>query len=645
MARLTWFLRRRTTGAGPATPIRLLRFCVWIGAGVLLAVTARAQAETTARPILQGKHWVAVTGKPLAAAAGASTFARGGNAVDAACAMLAAVATIWDTMSWGGETVGLIYDPGAGIVHGIDAVGYAPTGATPRFFAERGLPFPPAVGPLAAVTPGTPGGLMIMLAEYGSMSLEQVLAPALELAEGFPVDTDLAESIEQRKRLLASWPSSRDLFLTHYDERNPDRWAAPLPGEIFRQPDLHATLLKLIEAERRALAAGSNRRESILAAYERFYRGDIAAEFVAAAQEAGGLVTLDDLARWQVRIEQPAMTTYKGYEVYKPTQTSQGPVLLQTLNILENMDLRAMGYNTPRYIHALYQAMNLAFADRDFYYGDAEQPPMEPMTGLLSKAYARERFATIDWQHNAADVKPGDPYAAQGLANPYAGLLQSWPPLLRDPDGLLRREQARAAQADADFRAGTTSIQAVDSNGWVVSLTPSGAWIPTVIAGRTGFGMSQRMQSFVLEAAQGPFNVVAPGKRPRTTLTPTLVLRNGRPFLAFSQQGGDSQDQNLLQFFLNVVEFRMDIQQAAEAANFNSYQMHASFGDHRSEPGRLVLRADTAVQTRLDLAAQGYRIETWPRTSGPTTAIMIDPVYGSLWGAASDFGEDYGIAW
>jgi gamma-glutamyltranspeptidase/glutathione hydrolase len=153
------------------------------------------------------------------------------------------------------------------------------------------------------------------------------------------------------------------------------------------------------------------------------------------------------------------------------------------------------------------------------------------------------------------------------------------------------------------------------------------------------------MQSFVLDESQGPFNVVAPGQRPRTTLTPTMVLRDGRPYLAFSQQGGDSQDQNLLQFFLNVVDFGMDIQDAAEAANFNSYQMHASFGDHRSEPGRLVLRSDASVQTRIELAGHGYRIEVWPLTSGPTTAVMIDATHGSLWGAASNFGEDYGIAW
>jgi gamma-glutamyltranspeptidase/glutathione hydrolase len=450
---------------------------------------AFAQIETTARPILQGKHWVAVTGKPLAAAAGAMTFARGGNAVDAACSMLAAVATMWDTLGWGGETVGLIYDPRIGAVRGIDAVGHAPSGATPEFFAARGLSFPPALGPLAAVIPWTPGGLMVMLAEFGRLSLEQVLAPALEMTDGFPVDTDLAESIEQRKDVLARWPSSREVLLTHYDARNPDRWAAPFPGELLKQANLRATLLKLIETERRALAAGSGRREAILAAYDRFYRGDIAAELVAAVQDAGGLMTLEDFDRWEVRIEAPSMTTYRGYEVYKPNQTSQGPVLLQTLNILEHMNLRAMGYNTPRYIHALYQAMNLAFADRDFYYGDARQPPVEPMTGLLSKRYARERSALIDWEMNDPDVMPGDPYAVQGEDNPYAELLRQWPSLLRDLDGTLRPEQVRTDDVENAFRAGTTSIQAVDAEGWVVSLTPSGAWVPTLIAGETGIGL------------------------------------------------------------------------------------------------------------------------------------------------------------
>ena len=198
---------------------------------------------------------------------------------------------------------------------------------------------------------------------------------------------------------------------------------------------------------------------------------------------------------------------------------------------------------------------------------------------------------------------------------------------------------------DEAFLAGTTSIQAADADGWMVSITPSGGWLPAFIAGRTGIGLSQRMQSFDMDAADNPYNVLTPGQRPRATLSPTIALRDGEPWLAFSVQGGDSQDQNLLQFFLNVVEFGMDVQQASEAANINSYQMHSSFGAKRTEPGRLVLRSDTPFGTQRELTRMGYDVELWEKTSGPITAILVDPNSGTFWGGASDYGDDYGIGW
>ena len=198
---------------------------------------------------------------------------------------------------------------------------------------------------------------------------------------------------------------------------------------------------------------------------------------------------------------------------------------------------------------------------------------------------------------------------------------------------------------DEAFVAGTTSIQAADAEGWVVSITPSGGWIPPFIAGDTGVGLSQRLQSFDMDARDNPFNVLAPGQRPRATLSPGLALKNGKPYLSFAVQGGDSQDQNLLQFFLNVVEFGMDVQQAVEAANINSYQMHSSFGSRRTEPGRLIVRQDTPAWVRKELGGMGYRVEVWDKTSGPITAIYFDQEHGTLWGGASDFGDDYGIAW
>ncbi|MCP4896738.1 MAG: gamma-glutamyltransferase family protein [bacterium] len=613
----------------------------------LLLVSAPALAQKTAKPVLHGSHWVAVTGKPLAATAGAMTFTRGGNAVDAACAMLAATSTMWDTLGWGGETQALIYNPHTGEVKGINALGVAPTGATAEYFRDQGMVYPPEYGPLAAVTPGTPGGLMVMLAEYGRLNLKQVLAPAMEMAEGYPIEKVQADNIERRREVLSRWSYSQNVFLPHLDEDQPEQRAAPVAGEVFRQPDLLATLQKLVDAEAAALKAGKSRKEAIYAAYERFYRGDIAQEIVRSSQEHGGLFTMEDLDQWEVYVEDPVTTSYRDIDVYKLTTWVQGPALLQALNILEGFNLKSMGYNSPRYIHTVYQAMNLAFADRDFYYGDPYMPPQEPVTGLLSKEYAALRRKTINMERNDPNTRPGDPYPFQDEENPFLQLLENWSPIppTADSDGIDGFQQAAVMTDHESFVAGTTSIQAADAEGWVVSVTPSGGWIPAFIAGSTGIGLSQRMQSFVLNEAMNPFNVVQPGQRPRATLTPSIALKDGQPMLAFSVQGGDTQEQNLLQFFLNMVEFGMNVQQAAEARNITSYQMQSSFGAHKAEPGRLQLTPEVSAWARAELDRMGYSVETVARTYSPITAIFFDRENKTMWGGASDYGEDYGVAW
>jgi len=621
-----------------------------LATAVALAPSSLLQAQEpkhSNKPPLHGSHWVAITGKPLAASAGALTFSKGGNAVDAACAMLGAVATMWDTLSWGGETQALIHNPKTGKVIAINALGAAPTGATPEFFQSMGMAYPPEYGPLAAVTPGTPGGLMVMLAEYGTLSLAEVLAPAMEMAAGYAMEQNMVDTLEAYKPLLLQWPDTARVMLPHSDPRSMRTHAAPYAGEKFVQSELLATLTKLVETEKQALAAGKTRKEAIMAAYDRFYKGDIAAELAQAVQQGGGLITQDDLANWQVHIEEPVSTTYKGIEVYKLNSWVQGPVMLQTLNVLENFDLRAMGYNSPDYIHTLYQAMNLSFADRDFYYGDPYFPPEEPIKGLLSKDYARDRAASINRSHNDASVKPGDPYPYQNGSNPFLQMLDQWQPRLPKPETLADVEVANAMNDEQARRAGTTSIQAADAEGWVVSITPSGGWAPAFIAGHTGIGLSQRMQSFVMDAQQyqNPYNVLAPGKRPRATLSPGMALKDGKPYLSFAVQGGDFQDQNLVQFLLNVVEFGMDVQQATEAANMGSYQAHSSFGEHTSEPGKLLLRADTPLDTQFRLQAMGYTIVNESKSSGPINAIFIDQQHGTLMGGSSDYGDDYGIAW
>ncbi|HYK57644.1 MAG TPA: gamma-glutamyltransferase, partial [Flavisolibacter sp.] len=328
----------------------------------------------------------------------------------------------------------------------------------------------------------------------------------------------------------------------------------------------------------------------------------------------------------------------KGIDVYKLSQWTQGPVLLQSLNILENFDLKSMGDNSARYIHTLYQTMNLAFADRDFYYGDPYFPPEEPMKGLLSKEYAKQRANTINWTKNDPKVGPGDPYPFEGKTNPYL-------------DHLQKSTSFSNPIADENYldqlRRGTTSVEAADKEGWVVSITPSGGWVPACIAGKTGVGMSQRMQSFVVDSSLNPFNVVEPGKRPRVTLTPTLALKDGKPFLSFAVQGGDTQDQNLLQFFLNVVEFGMTVQEATEAPNINTNQLYLSLGgeDRRPKPGSILLNTATPDWIRKELKAMGYTLSFEDRTSGPINAIFFDWKHNSIWGGSSNHGEDYGIAW
>jgi len=393
------------------------------------------------------------------------------------------------------------------------------------------------------------------------------------------------------------------------------------------------------------------------------------------------LLTMADLAKWKPIEEEPMHVNYKGIEVYKLQQWTQGPMLLQSLNILENFDLKSMGYNSPKYIHTIYQTMSLTFADRDFYYGDPYFPPVEPIKGLLSKEYAKQRAQQIKWDMNDPNIVPGDPYPFEGKSNPYLDLLKQrgsssdgdrnfvpshdssvafkvFPNTIEgfQSSGLWDGEVSplggdlEGAEYMDRLLRGTTSVEAADKDGWVVSITPSGGWLPACIAGHTGVGMSQRMQSFVLDPSIDPFNVVEPGKRPRVTLTPTLAMKDGKPFMSWAVQGGDTQDQNLLQCFLNVVEFGMTIQQAVEAANINSNQLWLSLGgtkmeDRKPHPGEILVSNSTPRNVMDELTKMGYKVIVGSRTSGPINAIYFDWKHGSFWGGSSNNGEDYGIGW
>jgi gamma-glutamyltranspeptidase/glutathione hydrolase len=643
---------------------------------VLIVISSPLLAQRTQKPPLHGSHWMAVTGKPMAATAGAMIFERGGNAVDAAAAMIAATCTMWDTLSWGGETQALIYDPHQKKVIGINALGVAPSGATPEFYKGKGFSYPPEYGPLAAVTPGTPGGIITMVAEYGKLSLKEDLAPAIEMADGYAIEAQAANIFESQKARIKQWPYSKAVMLPHlsgaaasspaspstssggptpeHDRPQQARGRgpreAPEPGEMFRQPDLAAMLRKLVDAEQQALKKGKSRKEAIYAAYDRFYKGDIAKEIARGVLEQGGLITEADLANWKVHIEEPLSTNYRGVDVYKLREWTQGPAMLASLNILENFDLKSMGFNTARYINTVYQAMSLAFADRDFYYGDiysTPPSPPSPILGLMSKDYAKERAKLINPTHNDPNQTAGDPYPYQRDTNPFLEQLKNWPKTAHGPRPAGGGSAMNSASLfnTSSFYAGTTSVEAADTEGWVVSVTPSGGWPPAVIAGHSGVGLSQRAQSFVTDPAEGPFNVIAPGKHPRVTLTPTLALKEGKPYLCFSVQGGDSQDQNLLQFFLDIIEFGFTVQEATEAPNFNTFQMRSSFGQHDIEPGKILLNEQTPPYVRSELRRMGYTATYEERTSGPINAILFDFAHGTMWGGSSNHGEDYGIGW
>jgi len=594
-----------------------------------------ATAAPTYKPMLTGKEWVAITGWPLSATVGAKIFLKGGNAVDAAGAMMIAECVHNNGVGFGGEAQILVYDPYRCKVFGINGMGVAPTGATPEFFLDQGMAYPPNYGPLAATTPGVPGGLMVMLAEFGTMSLKEVLEPCIDMADGYPIGGRRQGAIAQKAKQdwYKKWKYSREVFVPPPEE-----------GEIFVQRNLANTFRKLVAAEEEALAAGKSRKEAIMAAYDRFYKGDIAVEFVRGSQEEGGLHTLEDLANWKCYIEEPVMTTYHGIEVYKLTTWTQGPVLLQMLNLLEGIDLEAMGHNSLEYLHTLYQVMNLAYADRDFYYGDPYVPPEEPIKGLLSKEYAAERRKLIDPTRNRPDIGPGDPYPYQGEKNPYLKWVKThW-----------GTKTAAVPFVAEDWVVGTTSVQAADITGWVVSITPSGAWPPAVLAGKTGVPMSQRMQSFVVDPAMNPYNVVQPGARPRVTLTPMLSLKDGHFYMSASKPGGDMQDQSILMVFLNVVHFGMNIQEAVESPKFRSYGMYSSFGTHTKNPGRILLDSRIPQEVVDGLKAKGYDVviatpgefdRPGGELPGNVTAILSDWEHQTLMGGASIGSERYGISW
>jgi gamma-glutamyltranspeptidase / glutathione hydrolase len=607
---------------------KLLVFCL-ILAFLMTGLPLRAD---TFRPVVRGKRGVVAGGAPLSVEAGLRILQRGGNAVDAGVATILAASVIeFSHFSFGGEVPILIKVKGQKVAV-IEGMGQAPMKATREFFVNRsqnegGAPtlmasarkgaLIPSTGPLAATVPGVLDACVVALDQFGTKTLAEVMEPAIQLADGFPLDELRVQYIKTRSPIFSQWPDAKRVFLPNGE--------IPKAGDIFVQADLARTLRAIVRAER--LASKNNRHAGLMAARDYFYRGPIARRIGAYMQANGGLLAADDFAKFAAKVGQPVETTYRGYEVYKAGFWTQGPALIETLNMLEGFDLKKMGHNSPAYIHTLAEALKLALADRDRYYGDPNFVKI-PMTELLSKNYAALRRPLIDERHASLAQQPGDPLNMKAIlasAVQTIGRASALPEIERAND--------------------TTCVNVVDKEGNMFSATPSGAWLPAVVAGDTGVLMGQRLQSSLTDP-NSP-NVVAPGKRPRITLTPTLVLKGGEPFMALSTPGGDNQDQALLQVLLNIIEFGMNPQEAVEAARFDTQHYVSSFDDHEFLPGSLNVESRVGLKTIQELSEKGHKVKVqgeWGTLSAPTV-IIYDPKTGVAAAGADPRRSRYAVAW
>lgn len=593
-----------------------------VGVGATLSAQSPPR---TVRGEVRASHGVVAAGRTFTVDAGARIMGAGGNAIDGGVASIFAASVVEIShFGLGGEAPIIIYSARDKRVIVVNGQGPAPKAASPQLFAGKDAI--PGNGPLGATLPAAVDSAAIALAKYGTKSLSDVLQPAIALADGFPMYEFLHRYLESERAACEPYAWT---MRTYY----PDGRITPV-GEMFRQPNLAATLRALATAEKDALARGATREQAIDAGRDAFYTGPIAHEMTAAVREAGGVMTDEDLAGYHGKIEEPASVPYRGYTVYKAGFWNQGPALLQALRILEGYDLRAMGQGSADALHTTVEAIKLAYADRDRYYGDPDFVRV-PGDVLLSERYAVLRRGLIDPRHASLEQRPGDPARGTALLEHTLrqGSGQAPPPPVSD----------RPSHEQGD----TTSLQVVDPAGNLFSATPSSGWMlgGAFVAGRTGVPMSNRMQAFNLDPSSP--NVLAGGKRPRTTLTPTVVLKDGKPFLAIGTPGGDSQDQQILLVLLNIIDFGMDVQAAIEAPRVNSLHPVSSFDDHRPQPGVLEVESTLPPAVLDELKARGHLLLV-RRPFGMSTGIVaagIDPVTGRLRGGADLRRERAITAW
>ena len=625
------------------------KFVAYVSALLAMAVISTnlpvSQADTF-RPVVRGRRGVVAGGQPLSVEAGMRILQHGGNAVDAGVATILAASVIeFSHFSFGGEVPILIKLKGQD-VSVIEGMGTAPAKATREFFVNRAQQktgttatapdsaatqradadmavYPgakpgliPSTGPLSATVPAVLDACVAALDKFGTKSLAEVMQPAIELADGFPIDELRVQYITTRAPIFSQWPDAKRLFLPNGE--------VPKVGDVFVQADLARTLRSIVAVEKRNARRG--RHASLMAARDYFYRGPVGKRIGDYMQSHGGLIAAADLAGWRATVGSPTKTNYRGYEIYKTGFWAQGPMMIEVLNLLEGFDLKKLGHNSPEYIHTVTEALKLGFADRDRYYGDPNFVKI-PGAQLISKDYAAMRRRLIDEQRASLDQRPGDPENMKPLSASAAISYNTAP------------------VPEIEKANDTTCVNVIDKDGNMFSATPSGAWLPAVVAGDTGVLMGQRLQS-ALTDPNSP-NVVAPGKRPRITLTPTLVLKNGQPFMVLSTPGGDNQDQALLQVLLNIVEFGMNPQEAVEAPRFDTQHYVSSFDNHEFLAGVLNVESRIPAEVISKLETRGHKLKVqtpWGTGSSPTV-IMYDVASRVISGGADPRRGRYALAW
>ncbi len=585
------------------------------------------------RPPVMGRNAGVSAGHPLTTAAALEILQQGGNAFDAGVAALLVGGVVeQDLYGIGGEALILVYPQDEAKVTSINGQGWAPASADIDEYLRQGKTLR-GQGLDPSVVPGAFHAALTVLERWGTMSFETVAKRAMEAAErGFPLRPRTARSIESEIDFISKWQDNRRYWL------KPDG-SFYQAGETIRLPGLARTFNRMVQAERAHAAEG--RAAGIVAARDRFYKGDIAEEMVAFLQRHGAKYELADFSEFYARVEEPVVTTYKGYAVYKQPFNSQGPALLQALNILENFDLQGMGQNSADYLHVIVESLKLAYADRDSYYADQDFVAV-PAEGLLSKEYAKLRASEIDMSRAITTFEAGNPL-------PFDSSVDSWPYWIAGGDHAIATLAANLTDHPESLKD-TSHIAIIDEQGNVFDSTPSGGWIGgAVILGDTGVGMSVRGEQFWLDKTKAA--QLRPRSRPRYTLTPTIILQDGKPLLALGTPGGDNQEQTILQAFLNIVLFRDDwypnLHSAIEWPRVQTLHFQASFWPHNTGFNRINMEGNFDLPVIQSMRERGHEVTVVPpfKVSGCATAVMLDPATGNRIAAADPRRDCYAIAY